>query len=350
MSETYTSDNFQRACRGEPVDHTPVWLMRQAGRYLPEYRAIRANVSFRELLERPELAVEVTLQPTRRYDLDAAIIFADILTVTEAMGVPFEIVSGVGPVMARTIRTEADIASLHTVEPEADLQPHLEAVRMVVRELSGRIPLIGFSGAPFTLACYIVEGGPSKNFTFVRRLFYQEPELAHRLLDSIAQSVTRLLAAQIDAGVEAVQLFDTWASVLGADIYREFAAPAVNTVLNALADKGVPRIIYVGNTEGHLDALSAMSAEVVSADWRVPLSRVKSALGPDVILQGNLDPCALYAPPQRLETEVEAVLREAAGLRGHIFNLGHGINKDVDPDQVGRVIDAVHDKTAKTGL
>jgi uroporphyrinogen decarboxylase len=347
VSEHYRSDLFLRACRGEPVDATPVWVMRQAGRYLPEYRAVRSKASFSEMLHRPELAAEVTLQPVRRFELDAAIIFADILTVTEAMGVPFEIVKGRGPVMERAIRTREDVRGLRDIDPVVDAAALLEAIRMVVRELDGRIPLIGFSGAPFTLACYLVEGGPSKDFTAMRALCYRAPDVAQELMTRIGDAVIRLLHAQVDAGVEALQLFDTWASVLGPRTYRELALPAARRVLDAVASRGVPRIFYAGSTGLHRHALAGCGADVLGVDWRTELRAVAEAVGHGAKLQGNLDPCALYAPPEVLREEIERVLRDAEGLAGHVFNLGHGIHPDVDPGQVGLLVDTVHERTRR---
>lgn len=347
MSVPYENPTILRALRGEPVDQTPVWIMRQAGRYLPEYRAVRAKHSFREVCTTPELATEVTMQPLRRFALDAAIIFSDILVVTEAMGVPFEIVKGTGPVMERTIRTAQDLATLRPVVPEESLGYMLDAIKMVCSEIGGRIPLLGFAGAPFTLACYLIEGGPSRDFSSARRLMYETPEVVHELLAKIADAVAALLRAEVLAGAAAVQVFETWGSILAPDTFRDFALPAIRRVMAGLADLGVPRILYLGNTGQYLDHLKDLDCEAISIDWRTHMPRAVNALGQTHSLQGNLDPCALFLPPDRLRSAVAQTLENAAGAKGHVFNLGHGILPAVDPDNLGVLVDAVHEFSAK---
>ena len=342
MKDQLTKTRFVRACRGEPVDTTPIWIMRQAGRYLPEYRELRSKCSFRRLLRTPDLAAEVTLQPIRRFDLDAAIVFSDILELTEAMGIPFEIVEGKGPVMSRTVRSGSDVDTLVAVEPDVALSHLLETIRIVVRELDGRVPLIGFAGAPLTLACYVVEGGSSKDFGQLRRLMYEDPATTHRLLERIGEGVFRSLAAQIEAGVSAIQLFDTWASAVPPSLYREFVVPINEGIFKRLEPYGAVRILYVGNTTAHLESLSQSSADVVGVDWRTPLKRVRECLGTDIVVQGNLDPYALYAPKALLKKMAADVIEDASAFRGHVFNLGHGVLPSVDPEQVGTLIERVH--------
>lgn len=343
MSDQLKKSRFLCACRGEHVDTTPIWIMRQAGRYLPEYRELRSKCSFRRLLRTPDLAAEVTLQPIKRFDLDAAIVFSDILELTEAMGIPFEIVEGKGPVMSRTVRSSADVDTLVAFEPDVALSHLLETIAIIVAELDGRIPLIGFAGAPLTLACYVVEGGSSKDFGRLRRLMYEDPATTRRLLEQIAEGVFRSLAAQIEAGVSAVQLFDTWASALPPDLYREFVVPVNERILERLEPYGAARILYVGNTTAHIESLSQSSADVIGVDWRTSLKRVKESLGTDIVVQGNLDPFALYAPKTLLEEMAAEVIDDASEFRGHVFNLGHGVLPSVDPEQVATLIERVHD-------
>ena len=334
--------NLLKACVGQPVDRPPLWVMRQAGRYLPEYRALRAKHSFREMCTNPELATEVTLQPIRRYDLDAAIIFSDILVVTEAMGVPFEIVPEKGPIMAHTVRTSEEIDQLRVPDPEESLGYQLDAIRLVCSELNNRIPLLGFAGAPLTLACYLINGGPSRDFASVRRFMYERPERARRLLSVIAESVTHLLRAQILAGASAVQLFESWAGCLSPSLFREFALPAIRTVFEGLADLDAPRILYLGNTGSYLDDLVDLPCEVVSVDWQTDLATAVAKIGAAKAVQGNLDPCALFLDHAQLPAEVTRVLEAGAGAKGHIFNLGHGILKQTDPDALAVVVETVH--------
>lgn len=341
-TRTYQNDRFLRACRGEETSQTPVWIMRQAGRYLPEYRAVRQKATFRQLLTTPDLATEVTLQPLRRYPLDAGILFSDILVVPEAMGVPFEIVSGKGPVMDRPVRTAEAVAELKPVDPEADLPYLLDAVRQIVGELDGRIPLIGFAGAPFTLACYLVEGTSSRDHWRMRRLIYESPELATDLLTRVADGVTALLRAQIEAGVAAVQVFESWAGVLTPAEFSGYAMPAIQRVLDGLAEYDVPKIVYAGHTEHYLPDLVASTADVLGVDWRTPLPRVIDAVGGTKSVQGNLEPCALFADEARLGPMVDRIVHEGQAARGHVFNLGHGILPQVDPAKLGFVIDRVH--------
>jgi uroporphyrinogen decarboxylase len=265
------------------------------------------------------------------------------------LGLPFEIVPSEGPVLARSIRSQADLATLRPVHPESHLDYLLSAIGLVCRELGGRVPLIGFAGAPLTLACYAVEGGPSKEFTQVRRMSYEAPELLEGLLDRLAEAVTATLLAQVRAGVSAIQLFESWGGVLPPELYRRFVLPRLQRIFAALGASGVPRILYMGHTTQQLAQLAESGADVISVDWRQGLTAVRRGLGAPLPLQGNLDPCALYAPPEELVRLARAVLESARGLPGHIFNLGHGIFPDVDPDQVSRLVDCVHEFTPRQG-
>jgi uroporphyrinogen decarboxylase len=327
---------------GQDTEHTPVWIMRQAGRYLPEYRKVRSKHSFREVLTTPDLAEEVTLQPLRRFSLDAAIIFSDILIVADAMGMPFEIVPNKGPVMDWSIGSVQDIDRLHVAEPEESLPYLARSIEAVCDSLSGSVPLIGFAGAPFTIACYMIDGGPSKQFSRTRRFLYEHPDEFDRLLSLIAQSIVRLLKMQIDAGAGAIQLFDTWAGLLGPKEYRNHAFKAASQVLASLDGQGVPRILYVGQTGQFLETIREAPAEVLGIDWRTSLSDAIERIGPGYSVQGNLDPCALYLSRKSIPAAVKAVLEQGRKARGHVFNLGHGILPDVDPDHLATLVDSVH--------
>ncbi|MCC6217629.1 MAG: uroporphyrinogen decarboxylase [Polyangiaceae bacterium] len=333
-------DRFLRACRGEPVDTTPVWFMRQAGRYMSEYRAIRARHGLLEICRRPELACEVTLQPVRSLGVDAAILFADILLPLEPMGAPFEFAAGEGPVFARPVRTQADVDRLRVID--ADELAHVyEAIRLVRRELDGKTPVIGFAGAPFTLASYVVEGGKSSTFEHVKGLMYREPETFAALLAKLAEVVRRYLRAQVAAGAQAVQLFDSWVGQLAPDDYERFVAPHSRHVLADLASTGVPVLHFGTGTATLLEAMRDAGGTVIGVDWRTPLDQARRRLGASVPLQGNLDPLLLFAPRELLAERVDDVLRRGAG-GPHVFNLGHGILPATDPDTVRFVVDRVH--------
>ncbi|MBI2896529.1 MAG: uroporphyrinogen decarboxylase [Deltaproteobacteria bacterium] len=335
------ADRFLRACRGLPVDTTPVWIMRQAGRYLPEYQAVRSRVGFLELCKRPDLATEVTLQPVDRLGVDAAILFSDILIPVEAMGAPV-IMGDAGPSLPEPVRDESAIDRLRVLEPES-VGFVLDAVRMIRAALSDQVPLIGFSGAPFTLASYLVEGGGSKSFIEIKRLMFQRPELAHRLLDKLAKSMGRYLAAQVGAGAQVVQIFDSWAGVLAPEDYETFALPYTRQVIEALPAPRVPVIIFGTETAGLLERLRDTGADVVGVDWRIEIDVARARLGPGVPVQGNLDPCALFLPREHLARRVEDVLRRA-GPSGHIFNLGHGILPPTPVDSAIAMVDIVHER------
>ncbi|HWC14320.1 MAG TPA: uroporphyrinogen decarboxylase [Actinomycetota bacterium] len=330
---------FLAACRGEPVDATPVWFMRQAGRSLPEYRALKEKHSILELCRQPELAAEVTLQPVRRLGVDAAILFSDIVIPLQAMGVGLDIKPGVGPVLDRPIRSLADVDDLRPLVPEEQLPFVLETIAGLVRELE--VPLIGFGGAPFTLASYLVEGGPSRTHARTKALMLGEPEVWNKLMDRLAEGILTYLRAQVGAGANAIQLFDSWVGCLSASQYLTYVAPSVERILGGLEDLGVPRIHFGVNTGELLPLMASVGADVVGVDWKVPLSVARERIGRPVALQGNLDPAVCLAPWHVVEEHAIEVLREGAG-GGHIFNLGHGVLPDTDPDILTRLVELVH--------
>jgi uroporphyrinogen decarboxylase len=331
---------FLRACRGAPVPHTPVWFMRQAGRSLPEYRAARAGVPMLESCMRPELVTEITLQPVRRYRVDAAILYSDIVVPLKAVGLDVDIKPGVGPVVADPVRTWADLERLPPLR-EGDVSYVTEAVRSLVAEL-GAVPLIGFAGAPFTLASYLVEGGPSKHHEQTKALMHGDPELWSALLARIAAITTSFLRIQVMAGARAVQLFDSWAGVLPAADYRRSVLPHSAAVFSGLADLGVPRIHFGVGTGELLGLMGSAGADVVGVDWRVPLDEAARRVGPGKALQGNLDPAIVFAPWQVVADRTREVLAAGRAADGHIFNLGHGVLPETDPDVLARVVDLVH--------
>jgi len=335
---------FLLACRREPVPHTPVWFMRQAGRSLPEYRALRADGGILDAIASPDLAAELTLQPVRRYGVDAAILFSDIVVPLVAVGVGIDIVPGRGPVLEAPFRRDEDLDRLRPLEPYEDLPAMLETIKILRGELN--VPLIGFAGAPFTLASYLVEGGPSRTFGLTKRLMHTEPAIWHRLTARLADICLATLRAQVEAGAAAVQLFDSWAGALSPAEYAEFAFPASRRILEGLADLGVPRIHFGVGTGELLPLMASAGADVLGVDWRVPLDAAAERVGPDVALQGNLDPAICLAPPEVAARAAEKVLNEAAGLSGHVFNLGHGVLPETDPAVLQAVVELVHDRTA----
>jgi uroporphyrinogen decarboxylase len=339
MAASDPSAPFLTALRGERPSRRPLWIMRQAGRYLPEYRQVRERASFHELCSTPELACEVTLQPLRRFDLDAMIIFSDILTPLGPMGAEFDFSQG-APRLAAPLRDVADFDRLTVVDPAAELGFVADAIRLVCRERP-QTPLIGFAGAPLTLAAYLVEGGGSSDFRHFKALLYREPEQAERLLARLADQVTRHLALQIDAGCAAVQVFDSWASILHPADYRRFALPPLQTIFAGLADRGVPRILFSKGGAGNLPALREVGADALSLDWTCDLADV-AATAPDLVLQGNLDPVVLLGSEAELERRARAVCRAGDHARSHVFNLGHGILPPTPPDMVARLVDTVH--------
>ena len=339
------NDTFLRACRREPVGHTPVWFMRQAGRYMAEYQALRAKHTLLELCRTPELAVEVTLQPVRALGVDAAILFSDLLLPLEPLGVPFEFQAGEGPVILKPVRSTADVDALVRFDPREELGYVHEAIRLLRRELA--VPLIGFAGAPFTLASYAIEGGHSNTFALTKRLMYGEPQAWHRLAALLAEVVAAHLLAQIEAGAQAVQVFDSWVGALAEEDYREFVSPHVRAIFEALRGTGVP-VIHFGTGTGHLLAAQREAGgDVIGVDWRTPLDEAWTRL-PGAAVQGNLDPTALFAPRERLLLRVDDVLRRAGGRPGHVFNLGHGILPGTPVENVRAVVEHVHERTART--
>ena len=341
---TIADSPFLRACRREPVPLTPVWFMRQAGRSLPEYRKVREGVSMLESCMRPDLVVEITLQPVRRYGVDAAIFFSDIVLPLKAIGVPLEIEPGVGPVVDRPVRSTGDLGMLRELTP-ADVPYITDAVATLVTEL-GQTPLIGFAGAPFTLASYLIEGGPSRHHERTKALMYGDPALWHELLDRLAGISAAFLRVQVEAGASAVQLFDSWAGTLSAANYRRFVLPHSTRVLSAVADLGVPRIHFGVGTGEFLHLMGEAGADVVGVDWRVPLDEATQRVGPQRALQGNLDPAVLGAPWPVVAQEVRRVLAEGDAAPGHVFNLGHGVLPGTDPDVLTRVVELVHQESA----
>ncbi len=346
MMHTLENDTFLRALRREPTPHTPVWLMRQAGRYLPEYNATRAKAgSFLALAQTPSLATEVTLQPLDRFPLDAAILFSDILTVPDAMGLGLYFAEGEGPRFTRTAADEATIGGL-AVPDLAKLRYVFDAVGEIKRALKGRVPLIGFAGSPFTLACYMIEGGGSDDFGTVRRMAYARPDLLRRLVTINAQAVAAYLNAQIAAGADAVMIFDTWGGLLPAAAYRKFSLAPMQAVLSALAPAAnglaVPAIVFTKGGGQWLDDIAACGASAVGVDWTVDLADARRRVGARVALQGNLDPLVLLTDPDTVRREAEAVVRAAGPAPGHIFNLGHGIQPTTPPEHVAVLVEAVH--------
>ncbi|GIF97960.1 uroporphyrinogen decarboxylase [Catellatospora citrea] len=326
------------------MPHTPVWFMRQAGRSLPEYRSLRAGVRMLESCRRPDLVTEITLQPVRRHGVDAAIFFSDIMVPLDAAGVDLDIVAGTGPVVAEPVRTLADLDRVRLLDPAAVSYVD-EAVRMLTAELLDK-PLIGFAGAPFTLASYLVEGGPSRNHTQTKALMYGDPQLWHALLDRLADITLTFLKVQIGAGVSAVQLFDSWVGALSEADYREYVQPHSRKVLDGLADAGLPRIHFGVGTGLLLPAMAQAGADVVGVDWRTPLDQAAKQV-PGHPVQGNLDPAVLFAPWEVVEREVRRVLAEGRSAPGHVFNLGHGVLPETDPTVLTRVVELVHTLSAR---
>jgi len=342
------NDRFLKALLREAVDVTPVWMMRQAGRYLPEYRATRARAgSFMGLCTHPELACEVTLQPLDRFALDAAILFSDILTVPDAMGLGLYFSEGEGPRFERPLRNRADLDALGNPDPEDELRYVMDAVRLIRRELGGRVPLIGFSGSPWTLATYMVEGGSTKTYSHIKGMLYGEPQLLHDLLTHVANTVTRYLNAQIAAGAQALMIFDTWGGVLTPGDYRDFSLQYMQRILDGLTraaeDRRVPVILFTKGGGQWLEAMADTGADALGLDWSTDIGAARRRVGERVALQGNLDPAALYAPPAVIRERVAGILAAYGHGSGHVFNLGHGINPDVDPEHAAALVDAVHE-------
>ena len=341
------NDRFLRALLRQPVDTTPIWVMRQAGRYLPEYRATREKAgSFMDLCRNAELACEVTLQPIDRFGLDAAILFSDILTIPDAMGLGLYFTEGEGPRFERPIRSEADIRALPVPDPEQELGYVMEAVRTIRGALNGRVPLIGFSGSPWTLATYMVEGGSTKVFANTKALMFDRPELMHALLDKLAQSVTSYLNAQIAAGAQAVMIFDTWGGMLTSRDYRMFSLEYMRRIVAGLTRENegrrVPVTLFTKGGAQWLEDIAATGCDAVGLDWTIDIGEARRRVGDRVALQGNMDPCVLYASPDRIRQEVATILEDFGAGNGHVFNLGHGIHPNIDPEHMAALVDAVH--------
>lgn len=335
------NDRFLRACRREPVDYTPVWMMRQAGRYMAEYRALREKHTLIEICKTPELALQVTQQPLR-LGMDAAILFADILLPLEPMGAPFEFAKGEGPVIHKPVRSKADVDALRVIEPHEGLGYVLEAIKLIKKEI--KIPLIGFAGAPFTMATYAVEGGGSKDYAKTKAMLFGDPEAAHQLLGKLADTCAVFLEAQVKAGAQAVQIFDSWAGVLSQADFREYALRHARAVIDRLraspAMSGVPIIYFANGCAPYLADYAQSGADVLGVDWRVDIDVVRKGVGDGVALQGNMDPGALFCPPEEIRRRVHAILGKA-GPVGHIFNLGHGVTPETNPEHVKAMIAAV---------
>lgn len=346
------NDRFLRALLRQPVDVTPVWMMRQAGRYLPEYRATRQKAGdFMTLCKTPELACEVTLQPLDRFPLDAAILFSDILTIPDAMGLGLYFSEGEGPRFKNPVRSTDDVARLGVPDPERELRYVMDAVRLIRRELNGRVPLIGFAGSPWTLATYMVEGQGSKEFALVKRMLFDEPKIMHRLLDVLARAVTAYLNAQIAAGAQAVMVFDTWGGVLTPRDYKEFSLRYMEQIVKGLTrehdGRRVPVILFTKNGGQWLEAMAQTGCDALGIDWTTDLKDARARVGSKVALQGNMDPAILYAAPERIRTEVETILASYGPSTGHVFNLGHGIHQHVNPEHAAAFIAAVHELSTR---
>jgi len=347
MSEL-KNDRFLRALLKQPVDTTPIWIMRQAGRYLPEYRAVRAKAGgFMDLCENADLACEVTMQPLERYDLDAAILFSDILTIPDAMGLGLYFAEGEGPKFERPLKTLADVQKLAVPDPEDELRYVMNAVRTIRKELNGRVPLIGFSGSPWTLATYMVEGGTTKDFGKVKGMMFSEPKAMHLLLDTLAQSVTSYLNAQIAAGAQAVMVFDTWGGVLSDEKYQEFSLNYMQQIVSGLTREAdgrqVPVTLFTKGGGRWLEKMADTGCDALGLDWTQDIGQARQRVGDKVALQGNMDPSVLYASPEVIKSEAKKVIEGFGEGPGHIFNLGHGIHQHIDPDKVTVLVDAVHD-------
>ena len=344
------NDRLLRALRCEPVDVTPVWMMRQAGRYLPEYRATRARAkSFLNLMRTPDLACEVTLQPLARFPLDAAILFSDILTIPDAMGLGLHFVEGEGPKLRNPVRTLEAVKKLGVPDPETDLRYVMDAVRTIRSALSGSVPLIGFAGSPWTLATYMVEGGGGHDFQLVKKLAYDEPETMDLLLDTLAKSVSSYLLAQIAAGAQAVMIFDSWGGVLAPSAYLRHSLAPMQAIVSALKAKApsVPVILFSKGANAHLEAIAKTGADGLGIDWTLPLAEARRRVGPKVALQGNLDPVILLSQPERIREQAVEVLRSHGPAPGHVFNLGHGILQETPPEHAAALIEAVHEESRR---
>jgi uroporphyrinogen decarboxylase len=341
------NDIFLKACRREPVERTPVWIMRQAGRYLPEYRAVREKVDFLTLCKTPELAAEVTIQPVDLIGVDAAIIFSDILVIPEAMGMELEMHEGKGPIFNHPVRTEDDAKNLNKIDPSRDLKYVMDAVSLTKKELNGRVPLIGFSGSPWTLLTYMVEGKGSKSFSNVKKLIYDNPSLAHSVLTKLAETVADYLSAKIEAGADAVQIFDTWGGILSQNDFEEFSLQYVEMIISKIKRNTEPVIFFPKGVHYKLKKLAKCGADVIGLDWTMDIGKVRKRIGEKVALQGNLDPTVLYASEDKIKMETARILDSFGQGSGHIFNLGHGILPDIEPAKAKFLVNTVKEESKK---
>lgn len=348
MSTSLKNDRLIRALLRQPVDVTPVWIMRQAGRYLPEYRQVRQRAGdFMTLCKTPELACEVTLQPLQRFPLDAAILFSDILTIPDAMGLGLSIVENKGPRFSRPVRSKSDIDKLSVPDPETDLRYVMDAVRLISAELDGKVPLIGFAGSPWTIGTYMVEGGSSKEYSLAKGMLYEEPALMHKLMDVLARSITDYLNAQIQAGVQTVMIFDSWGGVLSRAAYKEFSLNYMQQIIQGLNTdvdgKKVPVILFTKGGGLWLEDMVDAGCDAIGVDWTIELGDVRKQVGDRVAIQGNLDPAVLYSSPETIRQQVSRLLESYGSGNGHVFNLGHGIHPKIDPENVAALVESVHE-------
>lgn len=335
------NDLFLRACKRLPVERTPIWIMRQAGRYLPEYRAIREKITFLKLCKTPELAAEVTIQPVDIIGVDAAIIFSDILVIPEAMGMKLDITEGKGPVFEHPVRNKDAAKNLKSLDPYKDLKFVMDALALTKKGLNGRVPLIGFSGAPWTLLTYMVEGKGSKNFSHIKKLLYNEPATAHFILDKLSDAVSDYLSAQIESGADAVQIFDTWGGILSQNDFEEFSLPYIEKLISKIKRKDQPVILFAKGVHYKLKKLAGTGADVLGIDWTMNLGKAREKIGDKAAIQGNLDPAVLYGSKKIIKEEAQRILKEFGKGSGHIFNLGHGILPDVDPENARYLVETV---------
>lgn len=348
--EKLHNDLFLRACKKQPIDRTPIWIMRQAGRYLPEYRAIRKKADFLTMCKTPELAAEVTIQPVDLIGVDAAILFSDILVIPEAMGMHLEMNEGKGPVFTHPLRNESDYKQLKGIDPAKELKYVLDAVSLTKKELNNRVPLIGFAGSPWTLLTYMVEGKGSKTFSEIKKFIYNQPALAHKVLDTLATVVADYLSAKIEAGVNAVQIFDTWGGNLAPNDFNEFSLQYMTKIISQINKKDEPVIVFAKGVHHSLDKMAACGADVIGLDWTMDLGEVRKQIGNKVALQGNLDPTVLYANEETIREKAVNVLKSFGSGSGHIFNLGHGILPDVPPEHAKALVNIVHEESMKFHL
>ncbi|MBS3944324.1 MAG: uroporphyrinogen decarboxylase [Melioribacter sp.] len=341
------NDLFIKACKREPIERTPIWVMRQAGRYLPEYRAVRDKYDFITMCKTPELAAEVTIQPIDLIGVDAAIIFSDILVIPEAMGMKLEMIESKGPKLYNPIRNVDHVNSLKSVDPYRELKYVLDAVSLTKKQLNGRVPLIGFAGAPWTLMTYMVEGSGSKNFSEIKKFIYNQPDAAHKLLDLLADIVANYLSAKIESGANAVQIFDTWGGILSPDDFAQFSLQYITKVISKIKRSSEPVIVFAKGVHYKLDDLASCGADVIGLDWTMNLKNVRNMIGSNVALQGNLDPTILYSPKEKILNEALKVLESFGKGNGHIFNLGHGILPDVNPDHLKYLVEVVKKESVR---